>query len=417
MTNASSAKRRSFRRNLVVVVALILVTALIVSWKLVSLNQVVGPATQDLPPQGQAKSGASVSVVPTKWAEPQQADSVTQYGITWTFDSARTVGHFANGDWWVVGPATIASETPSYTDGRNGWEVNPSSNASNGLDDRLEGFNADLVPTLPFIATAGQTIVKAVSTGEDCGVDSGVHRPCLITSAVLTVLESVPPDGGIQSFRPPFFGTQKPMFTTASLRTEILPSFEPVDSPPALEEAARRFERPQIDYISSWQGRYLHPSENYTFVDNPKVTEVSEYGSEIALDTDIVALRLMLDDSVSEKMPALINFVQTGIDYYGMNNAGVTWNPDGGHMLGRKLPAVFAAVMLDDETMKKQISAAPYGAYGDDGHVYYSTNPQTIDAMKPNRPALFGKTCGDGVYEAALSGEGGAAWTVEIPLA
>src|SRR5262249_53539980 len=33
--------------------------------------------------------------------------SVTQFGITWTFSQRQLVGHFANGDWWVVGPVKI----------------------------------------------------------------------------------------------------------------------------------------------------------------------------------------------------------------------------------------------------------------------------------------------------------------------
>jgi len=40
------------------------------------------------------------------------ATSVSQFGITWTFDRDYTVGQFANGDWWVVGPVTITKIEP-----------------------------------------------------------------------------------------------------------------------------------------------------------------------------------------------------------------------------------------------------------------------------------------------------------------
>ena len=33
-----------------------------------------------------------------------EASSVTQYGITWTFDKAYPVGQFVTGDWWVGRP-------------------------------------------------------------------------------------------------------------------------------------------------------------------------------------------------------------------------------------------------------------------------------------------------------------------------
>ena len=35
-------------------------------------------------------------------------ESVSQYGITWTFARPARVGQFINGDWYVVGPATVA---------------------------------------------------------------------------------------------------------------------------------------------------------------------------------------------------------------------------------------------------------------------------------------------------------------------
>ena len=39
-------------------------------------------------------------------------DSVTQYGITWTFDKKVPVGQFINGDYYVVGPVTITAIDP-----------------------------------------------------------------------------------------------------------------------------------------------------------------------------------------------------------------------------------------------------------------------------------------------------------------
>src|SRR5689334_7745850 len=33
--------------------------------------------------------------------------SLSQYGITWTFDRPVRTGQFVNGDWYVVGPVTV----------------------------------------------------------------------------------------------------------------------------------------------------------------------------------------------------------------------------------------------------------------------------------------------------------------------
>lgn len=348
-----------------------------------------------------ASSGSAVKFGTGGGTGANMASSVSQYGITWTFDKEYPVGTFVNGDWWVVGPVVITAMTPAFTGTQNGWEANPNSGTLQGLDNRLEGFQASRVPALPYTATAGKSIIKGISKSGTCGNDAQFHYPCLTTAAVLTVLGSVPANNGSTTFRPPFFGTDKPMFTTAQMKTNLLPSYAPVSGAPSLTSAARRYQRVQVDYGNTWYGRYMHPSQNYAFVDNPSNDQVSEYGSELGIDAADVALRLMLNDSLSAKMPALTNYVQAGIDIYGMHKGGVRWVSDGGHFLGRKLPAVFAAVMLDDATMKAEISNAVYPTYGDDGHAYNTTNQQTINALAAAGygPALYGKPCDTGEYE------------------
>ena len=39
-------------------------------------------------------------------------ESVSQYGITWTFEKPARVGQFINGDWYVVGPVTVKAIDP-----------------------------------------------------------------------------------------------------------------------------------------------------------------------------------------------------------------------------------------------------------------------------------------------------------------
>ena len=59
-----------------------------------------------------------------------QQGRISQFGITWTFDKDYTVGQFANGDYWVVGPVTIIRIQPVSVElnGRmiNGSMINPS---------------------------------------------------------------------------------------------------------------------------------------------------------------------------------------------------------------------------------------------------------------------------------------------------
>lgn len=311
------------------------------------------------------------------------AASVSQYGITWYFDKAYPIGKFANGDWWVRGPARITNITPAFGGGRNGWQVNPApGNAGQGFDDRVWRWNYDssLVPSLPYTANAGDSILKAVSGDGKCTpTDDPKTHPChLDTVAVLTVLGEIPENNGATVFRPPFVSnTQKKLYSLSALRTDLLPSLAPVADAPSLEEVRKHFARPQIDYSSSFIGRYLHPAKN-----------MRQYGSSIAIETNEAALRLMLNDPLADKMPALIAYVQAGIDFYHMLDAGVNWKPNGGHFVGRKLPVVFAATLLNDPAMKAAIAASAGDTFSEDGHTY----------LGKNNVALFGKKGSESSY-------------------
>ncbi|NJL71890.1 MAG: hypothetical protein HC888_09930, partial [Candidatus Competibacteraceae bacterium] len=44
--------------------------------------------------------------------EASEVQSISQYGITWTFDKEYPTGQFITGDPWVVGPVTVVSVSP-----------------------------------------------------------------------------------------------------------------------------------------------------------------------------------------------------------------------------------------------------------------------------------------------------------------
>jgi hypothetical protein len=54
-------------------------------------------------------------------------ESISEYGITWTFEKPARSGQFVNGDWYVVGPVTVVKIDPAP---RFGNEV---------ADDELDG--------------------------------------------------------------------------------------------------------------------------------------------------------------------------------------------------------------------------------------------------------------------------------------
>src|ERR1035441_549663 len=59
-----------------------------------------------------ASAAASNAPATPSLSELPRLKSVSQYGITWTFEQPAPTGHFVNGDFYVVGPVTITGIDP-----------------------------------------------------------------------------------------------------------------------------------------------------------------------------------------------------------------------------------------------------------------------------------------------------------------
>ena len=311
-------------------------------------------------------------------------EKISQFGIEWAFDKAYPTGQFANGDYWVVGPLKIICITPESTviDGRtiNGSMINPSliSGAVQGYDSAMYAaygpyfdarlnagrpYQKELSPDNPLVIQPGSSLVSSVS------MTNVGNCPQLKTVAILTVLSEPAPEC---SFRPPYCGTDKTIqFRKNRLDFSVLKSLKPVPSIPAITDVERYFERPWIDHVPGWLGRYHHPKEN-----------MPDYGREIAKNVGVGALMLNLDFFPEQKEKLLIRYVQLGIDLYGIVKAGGmnNWHADGGHASGRKFPILFAGILLNDEEMKSvgRIGVHAYGSsdkddihFGEDGQTFY----------------------------------------------
>jgi MYXO-CTERM domain-containing protein len=332
---------------------------------------------------------ASIALLPMPAAAQDcatgSASSITQYGVTFTFDASHRCGRFANGDYWVA-PATGSSQvvvtdiSPPFTAGRNGWEVNPSSPEANGFDDRIAGYDAALVPALPYAASPDESLVKTVSVpdGECRIVISGNnYLTCLLDAVVLTVLAAPPEGDGADLFRPPYFGAAKPLYRVADLDTSLLPSLAAPAGAPSLDWVVGRYERVQLDHMSNWTGRAMHPFHN-----------MPDYGADIGRDSGDAALRLLLDDPPAARQPALVAYVQAGIDLFHMQLGGTLWNGGGGHGSGRKLPIALAGVLLHDDAMMAAVRDA-VGTYAEDLQVYFGAGAGR---------ALWGEECSEEQY-------------------
>jgi hypothetical protein len=326
-------------------------------------------ADADVPGDDAAPDPAGDDAVPDPVTDGEDVvvettDSITQWGVTWTFQDPVPYGTYANGDPWVLAPVVITGISPDFDDLHHGWEVNPAHTSAQGFDTRVGDFDAARVPALPYTAGPGESIVKAVSLEP---LDDTECRPCLQTAAVLTVVGEVPPDAGATVLRPPYFGTDKPLYSVTDFRTDLLPSLAPQGEPPGLDEVYESFRRVQLDHKEGWTGRAMHPVDN-----------LPDYGSSISVRDADGALRLLLDDPLEDRMDALIVYVQFGMDLYHMMLGGVTWTGNGGHGEGRKLPMTFAAMMLDDGAMQAAVSAAGEAVFGEDDGVYFSEEADTV---------------------------------------
>ena len=299
------------------------------------------------------------------------ATSISQYGITWTFDKDYPSGQFCTGDYWVVGPVNVVSITtnlhdPKFTPkaGEDGSMVNPGTTDKQGYDNRLpsydEHLNAALIggksisPGNPLVLKAGSSLVSMVSwlyrsdkdTEPGCPKFNGhteAPRPVTRSGAVLTVLAAPAPKG---SFRPPYSGSDKTLkYNFEKLDLTKLKNLAPVADTPNPDELAKLMERPWIDHVNECFGAMVHPADN-----------MPNYGRGMGQIMIQVALMVHIDFSKLPNHPSkdklLIELVQYGVDLTGIADNGGYWPHNGGHHMGRKWPILFAGLMLNDQHMK-----------------------------------------------------------------
>lgn len=319
--------------------------------------------------------------------QAEEAQEVSQYGITWKFDKPHQVGKFISGDWWVVGPVTIVSVTPSPCKGpadepqteaksiygasatksdnrlRNGSMMILGRNPKNpdfttqGYDSRLVNYNPELSVSFPCSMQPNQSLISTISSenyvkgklqtpaivGEyfsEAGMSMSQPKMSLVleTAAVLTCLDKAPP---ADAFRPPYAGTNKTIYQAKDIHWDLLPNLKPVPATPDWNQVARVFERPWLDHTDSWTVQMTGPGLNQP-----------NYGGGFAFMTSRASLMLMLDGPKDQKEKLMIGYLQLGIDLHGLSECGRMWFSDGGHWMGRKWPIYFASILLDKPELR-----------------------------------------------------------------
>lgn len=294
--------------------------------------------------------------------------AVDRFGITWTFDQPSTCGRFVNGDWWVTGPVHIVEISPAsgVADGRvrHGSMIDPDPrSATQGYDSAMFGsdggsrFDAEANVAMgvdrahPLRLEPGMSLVSTISHPQPG------QLPQLETCAILTCLQTPP---AADAFRPPYCGKNKQVrWHAGQLDLSRLARLQPVAGAPTPEELAQRFERPWLDHIAGWTGRYLHPRLN-----------MPDYGREMADLVSVAALTLQLDYDDGQKRPLVLALVQLGIDLFGVVDSGGRFLADGGSGGGRKFPILFAGTVLHDREMLS-LARDQRSAFAEDVQTFY----------------------------------------------
>jgi hypothetical protein len=316
--------------------------------------------------------------------------SVSQYGITWTFAKPAPVGQFINGDYYVVGPVTITAIDPKPLFGKDvpaeSLDGNDKKNAPDGkyvrhgsmVNPPLSGmsydsgirhvYDAQRVTAPPYDLKPGDNIVSTISLmdrKEMAGIvgygnssrSRAKHDNCPIrVAAVLTcVAEPLAAD----AFRPAYGDRQRTIYYARNLRRELLPKLaRPAEGVPD-----------PVTYGGIFQRVWLN---TYFFGFDEPMENMPHYGQQVCQAVSDAGLLLCLDFTPEQKERLLVNFVQVGIDYWGLAKSGHPgWRGFGGHGSGRKFPIVFAGYLLGDDQMASPGKAFPKTEYGEDNQTYY----------------------------------------------
>ena len=299
--------------------------------------------------------------------------SVTKDGVTWTFERPVPVGQFVNGDYYVVGPVTVTGIDPAPQTSapfKNGSVKNlPAPNGRSSFDSRLNDgenqsgwFDPQWRVYAPVRLQPGDALVSSISLSEakyhkvpEVMRAEDMTASPVATVSILTVLRAA---AAADAFRPSYADRHQTLYYAHDLDRKLLPSLAPPDASktPSLSRFEAWFRRPWID---------LNP-----FLFDAPAEYMPGYGMHIALADSYVGLLLALDFPPEWKVTLTNYFVQYGIDLFGSLEAGYRWPAFGGHRSGRKLPILFAGLLLHNNAMQDASSLYP-DSFGEDMQTLY----------------------------------------------
>jgi hypothetical protein len=313
--------------------------------------------------------------------------SITKDGVTWTFAMPVSAGQFVNGDYYVVGPVTVTGISPAPENAApymNGSVLDlPTADGKSAFDQRLNDgtdesywFNAADRVVPPLALKPGDSLVSSISL-PSCNPDAGTRAcadggmcggagECQLPTVMRSGDRSISPVASVSvltvlgaavaadTFRPSYCDRAQTLYHASALHRSILPSLTPPQSAsgtPTLATFEAWLRRPWID---------MNP-----FLFDAPAEYMPDYGERIAFVDSYVGLLLELNFPAADKVNLTNYFVQYGIDLFGCVKAGYGWPAFGGHRSGRKMPILFAGILLDDAPMRG-VSAGYPNQFGED---------------------------------------------------
>lgn len=295
-----------------------------------------------------------------------------QYGVTFSFSEEKTIGQYANGDWWVLGPVNITQISPESTehDGLNGdgsaytdrvvhgTMINPGNRSfavddlvANNTTNTVQGWDS-IVSSKPQVAYDADANVDPGKTGVDLVVSEGSivkfvskltglpngaeNRPAGTDMVVFTVVDEIPAHDAI---RPGVSRTDK---TSPCRRSDfnlnVFNNFTPTASAPTYAQAL------------DWVDRYIEASLPDS-INNPVAKGANnhpEYGRDIGNNLHRALLCLHLNFTDEQKLNLLCHMAAIADDLVSRAEEGsVTLGGGGGNQWKKPIIVVCAAALGD----------------------------------------------------------------------
>lgn len=302
------------------------------------------PSRASLSLAGRSVAVSGTNPVPDGVIETTAQTSVTQYGITWTFDQAYQVGQFANGDYFVVNPGpgvVLSSVSPAPAAGRNGTQRNPGI-GSQALDNRGNGYNATgngAVTSFPVTLSTRDSVISSISwvSGSQWDGTNKDSQVFINNAAILTVMATSPPTG---TLRPAYMDRNQTLYNVNDIDSSFIPSLSTTGmsaSPTynqgtALAGFKRGIQRPWLFWGVNSNGRAVHPAQNM-------------FGYHRNIGNFLSNLFVYLISDRPKDSDLVMYLVQMGLDMYHM---GLRGNGDSSFW---PLPMIFAGKCLNDSAI------------------------------------------------------------------